>query len=161
MIKETLTSNARKTMHAITPINCYMSYTFPCVCRCYKAKNMGRFGIYICSTSACIHTWHKKYQSETENGGQLGESFFSSRVFQVHRVNAYFPKNEDMYITIYNNFFHFNKGRVLYVDLTNAPDVCQYNLWLWFIMVKSRPQRAWRNHICKAGGWVMYRLDNC
>ncbi len=34
-------------------------------------------------------------------------------------------------------------------------------IWLWFIMVKSRPQRAWRNHIYKAGSWVTYRHDNC
>ncbi len=30
-------------------------------------------------------------------------------------------------------------------------------LWLWFIMIKSRPQRAWRNHIYKQG--VGLRID--
>ncbi len=34
-------------------------------------------------------------------------------------------------------------------------------LWLWFIIVKSRPQRAWRNHVYKAWSWVTYRNDNC
>ncbi len=33
--------------------------------------------------------------------------------------------------------------------------------WLWFIMVKSGPQRAWRNHIYRAGSWVTYKDDNC
>ncbi len=36
-----------------------------------------------------------------------------------------------------------------------------WRLWLWFIMVKSSPQRAWRNHIYKAGSWVTYRHDSC
>ncbi len=30
------------------------------------------------------------------------------------------------------------------------------SIWLWFMMVKSRPQPAWRNHIWKAGSWVEY-----
>ncbi len=33
--------------------------------------------------------------------------------------------------------------------------------WLLFTMVKSRPQRAWGNHIYRAGSWVTYRDDNC
>ncbi len=82
-----------------------------------------------------------------------------------------------IYISLRQHFLHFsfnlrsltlppsfNKALCLYVRLLLAlaanPTITKW-LWLWFIMVKSRPQRAWRNHIYKAGSWVTYRHDNC
>ncbi len=34
-------------------------------------------------------------------------------------------------------------------------------IWLWFIMAKSRPRRAWRNHIGRIWSCATYRNGDC
>ncbi len=75
----------------------------------------------------------------------------------------------------WNEGVGFSTGEGLFLDCFEPALVDEYSgsytthvasarlawLWLWFIMVKSRPQRAWRTHISNAGSWVTYRHDNC
>ncbi len=66
-----------------------------------------------------------------------------------------------------NGFIRTKAGKQCVLNYTqlNKPDFLYEvigSLWLWFIMVKSRPQRAYGNHIDRTGRWVTYRnVDRC
>ncbi len=51
-------------------------------------------------------------------------------------------------------------NHLLQVPFLNLAD-CECLSWLGLIMVKSRPQRAWRSHINRTGSRVIRRDDYC